>query len=215
MKVYGIYAIIPTEVFENRMSKLVYDKNKFRLSKNENYYYGLYAWTTKKKVVEEFLYIRNKDMYKVKEIKIPKEDERDFKLEFKFEELAYYNYKVGKEEYEVLTTLNEFTESCDNRSENLDELLYEKITNDVADYEILKKDLIKALDIIGYTTYYDIECGGNPEVTTDEEANDRLALASDSKSYNQTVYGRRYIDFTENEFEALLYIYEPMFMGVK
>lgn len=215
MKVYGIYAIIPTEVFENRMSKLVYDKNKFRLSKNENYYYGLYAWTTKKKVVEEFLYIRNKDMYKVKEIKIPKEDERDFKLEFKFEELAYYNYKVGKEEYEVLTTLNEFTESCDNRSENLDELLYEEITNDVADYEILKKDLIKALDIIGYTTYYDIECGGNPEVTTDEEANDRLALASDSKSYNQTVYGRRYIDFTENEFEALLYIYEPMFMGVK
>ena len=76
MKVYGIYAIIPTEVFESRMSKLVYDKNKFRLSKNENYYYGLYAWTTKKKVVKEFLDIRNKNMYKVQEIKSP-EDEKD------------------------------------------------------------------------------------------------------------------------------------------
>ena len=42
MKVYGIYALIPTEEFENRMSRLVYDKNRFKLSKRENYYYGLY-----------------------------------------------------------------------------------------------------------------------------------------------------------------------------
>lgn len=215
MKVYGIYAIIPTEEFESRMFRFVHDKHKFSLSKNGNYYYGLYAWTTKKKVVKEFLDIRNKDMYKVKELKIDKEDEKDFKLDFKFEELSYFNYKAGDDEYEVLSTLNEFTEACDNRSENLDDLFYDVITNVVADYEILKKDIIDALDIIGYTTYYDIECGGNPDVTSDEEANDRLALANDSRSYKQTVFGRRYVDFTENEFAALLYIYEPMFMGVR
>ena len=215
MKVYGIYALIPTEEFENRMSRLVYDKNRFKLSKRENYYYGLYAWTTKKKVVKEFLDIRNKNMYKVQEIKIPKEDEKDFKLDFKFEELAYYKYIAGKEEYEVLTTLNEFTESCDNRSENLSDLFYGKLTNEVADYMILKQDLIDALDIIGYTTYYDIECGGNPDVVTDEEAISRTDFAGYHVSFGQTVFGRNYVDFTENELAALLYIYGPMFVGVE
>ena len=215
MKVYGIYAIIPTEVFESRMFKFVYDKHKFSLSKNGNYYYGLYAWTTKKKVVKEFLDIRNKDMYKVKELKIDKEDEKDFELDYKFEELSYYNYIAGNEEYEVLTTLNEFTESCDNISENLNDLLYDILTNEVADYDILNQDLIDALDIIGYTSYYDIECGGNPDLVTDEEAITRREFAEYHESFRQTVFGRNYVDFTKNEFAALLYIYEPMFMGVK
>ena len=154
-------------------------------------------------------------MYKVQEIKIPKEDEKDFKLDFKFEELAYYKYIAGKEEYEVLTTLNEFTESCDNRSENLNDLLYDELTNEVADYMILKQDLIDALDIIGYTTYYDIECGGNPDVVTDEEAISRRDFAGYHVSFGQTVFGRNYVDFTENELAALLYIYGPMFVGVE
>ena len=48
-----------------------------------------------------------------------------------------------------------------------------------------------------------------------EETKHERDFAGYHVSFGQTVFGRKYVDFTENELAALLYIYGPMFVGVE
>ena len=63
MKLYLIYAIIPSNVFSTRIKYLIDNVKDFKTQGNDRV--GLYAWTTSKKILEEFLEGRDHDIYKV------------------------------------------------------------------------------------------------------------------------------------------------------
>ena len=71
------------------------------------------------------------------------------------------------------------------------------------DYEIFNDSIINALDIIGYTSEYDINHSNDDE---------RIERANFQESFNLTPLGNKRIDI-HTEANMLLYLYRVMFVG--
>ena len=93
------------------------------------------------------------------------------------------------------------------------EAYYEMSSRASEDYYPLNNTIIDALDMIGYTTDYDINFGGDDEVFDDEECYSRRDRASYNMSYQLAVEGSRYINLMANEFNAFMMLYAPLIFG--
>ena len=189
-KIYYIYAMIPEYIY-NQKIKYLLSSSQYDFRWKHGKMYGLYAWTTSKKMMKEFFEVRDNKIYNViKNDMYDKEELDRLKSNYPDLELGYRRYYYDDCENEedsilITSTKNEHI----NSTEFPEEYLYEfgPKASDEFVYYIFKDKIIKALDILGYTTSYDIEYGTEAE-------ND---AAQYNLSFNLTKYGNKHkIKFT-------------------
>lgn len=200
MKLYLIYAKIPESEFNKTIKYLIPNVYDYRWI-NEKFY-GLYAWTKSKSKLNDFLEVRYKKAFEVSKKNIDDDEYQMFKDHYNLLELVRHIYKYGnkKKEIEVVTTKNEEIESIGNGSENYND--FGPRVHPDANYRLFKDDIIHALDMIGYTSAYDL-CYGNME-----EADN----ASFNMSYNIGSMGST-IACKPSELELLVYLFYYTFYG--
>ena len=204
-KIYFIYASISEDVFNKRIKYFIDSRiiHKFRWKHGK--LYGMYAWTTDKKKVKDFLETRNGSIYTVikKDVEDKDEELKRLRREYGEQELNYYSFRHDDpEEMIILTTKNEYTISTDN----IEEYLYEfGGFNDYLkyDYRVFNEEIQLALDILNYNTQYDTNIGKT----------ESIEYARYNSSFRVTPLGRTMTDFTYNEANVLLYFFEYMFIG--
>ena len=205
-KIFYIYASIPESIYNKKVKYLISNTHDFRW-KHEKMY-GLYAWTTSKKIVKEFFEIRKNDIFTM--IKSDDYDDSELeRLEDRYSDLKlecrryYFDAKEDeKNSILIVSTKNEYV----NSTMNSEEYLYEfgPKPSEEFPYHIFKKKIIKALDTLGYTSKYDIEYGTEAEA---ESAQWNLT------GFNLTKYGQNYKIHFDNQMNILLYLYRYFFYG--
>ena len=205
-KIYYIYAIIPEQIYYSKIRYIIPNQHDYRLKHNSMY--GLYAWTTSKKITKEFFEVRNKSIYTlIKGDMIDKEDYKRMKEKYGELELDYRKYyydgntPIEEDSITIVSTKNEYIQSTEYVAENLYEFGPKSDIN--IHYSIFKDKIIKALDLLGYTTDYDIEYG------EDSDAD----CASYNLSFGLTKYGNKDITKNVNQMNILLFLFRFLFYG--
>lgn len=202
-KIYLIYVTIPEKVYNNRIKFLVSGEYNFRYKNGK--VYGLYAFTNKKKIVNEFFETRNGDIYNLVEKEL---DEHDYELlrtsyitlELKLRDYVFEDENGNEKSIEVVSTKDEFVNSTIDARENLYE--FGPKAHDIP-VDVFKDKLLESLSAIGYVSDYYTRYG------TDDERD----FESYQMSFGMSTYGKM-IHFTEtNTFNVLLYLFSYMFYG--
>ena len=203
MKVYFIYIAIPSNIFDGRIKYLMSNAADFR-HKNQ-VMFGLYCWTTKKKLVNEFFEVRENKAYTL----VPKElDEESLKklkdsyskIELKMRPYSHFiNNK--KTMVEIVSTKDEFVCSTIDYEEYINEFGPD-VYNDVP-LEIYKSKIYTALDTLGYINDYICRFGNEEE----------LECLTYNQSYGLTITGKKYKVRYEDNVNVLLYLFHFPFYG--
>ena len=234
-QVYLVYAKIPANLFNSKIHDFVSDKSKYILS--NNHYTGLYAWTTKKILLETFLDFREgaSKIYNVVKRKFTKEEFRIFSDEYRFEKMMYFripsrssydcDYSIGwvpnKNDLDIdknafFSTKDHSYQIVCTRSEfdNIFEYGHQYLLEYMyqiinAEYYIFKDEYKLALDYIGYCDIFNI--------THDDEEDDfyfeRSQTTDYQKSYNLSYYGNPSVDIFDNKVALFISIFYEMIVG--
>lgn len=213
MIIYCIYAAVPKKVFIDSVSGVIPNTKDWSYDDETEKYTGLYAWTKKKSLFNDFMNIRSGCKYY---IPLKKDFSKDEYMKFKE---VYSEYKLGYYEYDrgdtanisstiFPSTLFEFL--LTDSTEGYSEMYYNYMPEIMVDYHPFNQTLIDALDAISYTTEYDLMIGGDPECFTDDETTQRSEYAEYNKSYGFTVFGRRYFDICADKLQMLIQYIKSM-----
>lgn len=199
--IYIIYIKIDEDTF-NIFKYIIPNVHDFKW--RDDNFYGMYAWTTSKSKLSEFLEIREKSIFNISKKEIDDEEYKMFKSHYHLLELKRYDYnsnRTNKDEYvKVVTTKNEKIEVQDNGSENYNE--FGPAVSSLFNYKIFKKDIIQALDIVGYTGLYDVNYGNL----------DYMDAANYNKSYGLTPLGNSILT-NPSDLSLLVYLFYYTFYG--
>lgn len=204
-KIYFIYVTIPEKVFNTKVKYLISNSHNYRW-KNGNMY-GLYAWSTKKKLIKEFLEIRNNSIYTVINKEIDEDYYKEVKSTYGTSELKLLEYKhldsnKNLNTIEVVSTKDELRCSTIDHQEYLEEF-GPSVYSDLP-ITLFNDKLYVALDTIGYVSDYYSLYG------TDEEA-DYYAY---NKSFGLTCTGKSTKIFSDADtVNILLYLFHYLFYG--
>lgn len=219
-EVYLIYASIPSILFDSKLHDYVKDNTKYSL-KNGNYT-GLYAWTTKKSLLNEFLEFREnaKSMYTIITREFTKEEYYAFKSENEYEKLAYYRFyhnmeyckseSIEKYSTSILCTKEEYEEVYDQGEYHLLDYMTQIVNTE---YITFKDEFKLALDRIGYCDMFNRIIDGVDEDEFNEFYHDRHEMSEFNHSYNLSYYGNNLFDVCENKLAIFLNIYYEMIVG--
>ena len=237
-KVYLIYAKIPCILFDSKIHDFVNDVSKYKNTNNK--YIGLYAWTTKKILLNSFIEFRSgaKKIYNIIERKFTKEEFNQFRKENFHEELLYYqiptidNYedtefyigfeaskKNTKKEIQqffssknnqIVCTRCEFTNVIEYGHQYLMEYMCQIVD---AEYCVFKSEYQQALDYIGYCDIFNDVHDGYEDEGIDEFYSSRHECSDFNRSYGLSIYGnpRRYL--YENKLAIFISIFYEMIVG--
>ena len=172
-------------------------------------------------VITEFIKDRKeaKDLFILRTRKFYDLDQyKEFRSFHISEKLDYYQYettsvpaeKDGDHFVRMVTTKNEYICAV----EDGEEYMYSLSPELTVDYKPFKNKIINSLDYIGYTTEYDANYLIEPDEESESEEFDRIGVARDSASYNQTVRGNIYKSMSNNKAMCLVRIFEPLFTGL-
>lgn len=169
---YYVYTILPNDVYKKIFANPLYTtKLKLRFNYDTNEWYGLYAVTDKKEKVKEFLKLRKKEYFVVKNIKYEDETETKNKLD-KYKGLGLIisdqsmicdmkriNGKLKskpKKIHMMMTSIErEILYDCSDIGIIMESALDDNyITDDIPDPKIFTKDIQKLLEKIYYSTFY-------------------------------------------------------------
>lgn len=215
MKIFFIYAKIPQKVYDKRLKYII--SNQYDFEYKDGYMVGLYAWTKKKKICKEFFELRDGigNLYTIMEKDVNHSQyeyirEKYFELELLPHKYFYVTHINDVKEdmsmndrfMEVVSTKNEYKVSTNESSEYIHDF-GPKVEENYPNPRIFNSKTIEILDIIGYTTEYDILFG------TKEQSQYALDQFQDGK----TVYGHDIFLTGENELTNLLYLFKFMFFG--
>lgn len=179
-----------------------------KLEQNEDNmtYYGLYAITNNKKILEEFLSIHDKKYFLIRKKKITKEEYKFIKKEKLGYIINYNRYRIGKNKFYKLPTTNDehmhSSEDCEDMILNKMEDAYSKIVGDLPlfDYRFFNDEYSDLLEKIYFGTFFDLMSG-------DESKDD---VAGFNMSYGLTSDGNYRLDYELNTFETFVTIYSPI-----
>ena len=204
-KIYYIYAIIPEYLYNKKIKYLFSSQHDFRW-KHGNMY-GLYAWSTSKKKVKEFFEVREKSIYTVVKSDLYDDSEiarlKDMHSDLELKRRRYYYDDCKNDEDSILitSTKNEHVSSTEFSEEFINE--FGPQVSEMFSYSIFKDKVIRALDILGYTTRYDIEYGN------DQESD----LANYNLGFNLNTFGNPTRIKFDNQMNNLIYLYSYFFYG--
>ena len=204
---YIIYLSIDEYEFNQKIKFLLPINNSFRYKHGKMY--GMYAWTTKKKIVDEFMGTRKSGIFVVVTKSLEYDDGILSQFEFNYPEykLSWHKYKENRNDEnseckEIVTTKNEDVIIINEGLAYLVDLL----SNDMARLEPnkFKPSIANALDVLGYWNMMFIN---NGDSNTIDYVSNRL-------SYGISALGNRtYISEESfvNEYLLLLYLYSALF----
>jgi hypothetical protein len=220
-EVYLIYASIPSILFDNKIGDFVKDKMKYKF--HNNYYRGLYAWTTKKKILKEFLEVREgaKSMYTVIKREFSKNEFQEFKSENSYEELSYYTFYHDMDDdvtesditdnRTFVCTKEEYEETYDMGMQYMYDYMAQIVN---VDYLIFKDEFKMALDSIGYCdTFNRIYDGLSEYDDHDDFYFSRHEMTQFNNSYGLSYYGNEVVNICENKLVIFINIYYEMLVG--
>lgn len=92
MEVYLINIEIPINIFNLQYIYFIDNSEKY-VYKN-NIMYGLYAWSTDKTMVDEFMNTRSESVFKVRSKKVDKKGLKELKKKYKTHQLDLFMYKI-------------------------------------------------------------------------------------------------------------------------
>lgn len=200
--VYLLNTKIPRHIYDSYIKFILPTHDNFRACGNDMVE-GIYAWTDKKKYLNDFFELRPRDLYGIITIVFDdKEEFHKFSVDNKECRLDYHDFDSGSDDGKsigILTTFNEFIQVTENGSEYLEEFGINHL--DLVDYEIFNGKIIDALDELNYTYEFDSQYG-------DES---RLDNASFQSSYNLSSMGSRLQFNIRNEVNVLLHLYRFFF----
>lgn len=206
MKLYLIYASIDAYIYDSEIKFLLPNQSVFQ--REEMKMKGLYAWTTKKKLLNEFREARDESniyMYLKKEIDT--EEFKIFKSDYNMLELKSYGYFKGYDEkheseyINIVSTKNEFIviteEGVTYIQEDLDEML---LNLDI--YRCFNDKMMKAITLLGLKYQCDNMYG-------DEELVDYINYQMSFDVSDSIIKPKDW----KNEFSMLIYLFQYMFIG--
>lgn len=229
MKIYLVYAKIP-DYLKGWAEDTIEDFNFNYHSQDDSCnYVGLYAWTIREKEFNEFKETRSSDFFVYKESKITKDELKSFRKVMPDREMLRHSFAIvvgGKaKEYKdkktkhgitMVLVSDEFNKLTLAHDGYIAETYYEMTTRALEDYYLFNEDIKLALDVIGYTTDYDITFAGDDYLFDDEERSYRNECASYNLSYQLSSYnGNPYINLMANEFNSFTILYAPLIFGKK
>lgn len=202
-RIYFIYVSIPELIF-NKAKFIIAKTERFRSKKGKTF--GLYAWTTDKNILGEFLEVRNNEIYSITKKEIEKDEFKTVKSEYPSQELKRYKYYLDdseddKKSIDIVSTKFEYINSTVDGQENIYEFgpnVYED-----APYQIFNDEIIEALDFLGYTDKYDLTYGDG----------DRIDQVSYNNSFGLTALEKNKRIKFDNQMNILLYLYRFFFYG--
>ena len=207
-RIYLIYLKLPKDIYYNMCDYIgpKYILSGFKVY-NKKYYIGFYAYTDKKSILKRFLKERNDKIFKVNKVNI---DDDDFDDAIKTSKLK----KIKYSDVLVISNENEYTASVIDVDINMMEHGPCKYAN--IDYNIFNSDIIAALDVLSYTTLYDMYNIENIEVNnlSNELLNEieyRNDLAMFNASFNLSPLGSKIISYDNDEFACFIYLYRYLF----
>lgn len=225
-KIYLIYVSIPRSVFDDGVKFILSNQQEFTYDDTKGMY-GLYAWSNKKDIIEEFFEGRVNKIYDLKTIEFDDKDEyKKFKSDKSQLRLDYRDYLIDKsivdgmvssrihgdipskeltadDIVKIVTTQNEHYQTTEEGDENLYE--FGPKPSDFFDYMIFNDKIIKALDWLNYSSKYD-------DLYSDK---DRREWSNYNKSFNMSLSGNYIMDKFNNEINILLYLFHYFFYGKK
>lgn len=205
MLIYKIYIILPKEIYNTLVPSFP------ELNEHQFVCSGLYAWTDSKKALKEFFKLRNRKYFKVKKEYVTDDFLDNIKKEnevIQKKRLLYLNYGIGQinKEISILSTIEE-SELSEEFALNIFYVL------DMCNYMLFKESYIVALDLISYTSQYDLNCLNDNDVADTDEYDRRFETAADLMSYDMTVVsGKKCVDFTSNIFSAFLFLFKDILL---
>lgn len=110
----------------------------------------IYAYTTKKKLAEDFMLTRNMENYFMKEFNLTKDELNDLYNVNMRADLEYMDMMIGYKEIKVPVTLEE----SKNIRSFYDTMEYKLFQNTWIDVEPLKRKYINALELLLYNAFY-------------------------------------------------------------
>lgn len=210
-KVYLLYIILSITEYKDKYYTILEKPHQYK-KLDEERMIGLYAFTTKKSYMKEFLKVRNKKRFYLKTVEMEEDEFHEWRIDNLTFELSKYPIPTDKTKENnviVLCTKYEYIMVTENTKELLIEQFQPYLT---VDYMVFTEEYQKALDIIGYTTMYDIIVGGDPNIFSEEEMEERVDYANYNLSFNQTIYGKLYpINFV-NQFNLFISLFRFSFM---
>lgn len=205
MKVYKLYAKIPKDVFETKLRFLVPNSSDYTLD-DKGYYIGLYGVCKKKSVLKEFLELRNKSVFIIKEDDID-DDTMQFRvysnLEIVRSSLNTFDHENMKpNKIKVAIVLNEKTSCTDYPREYLNEM-YPSVYDELP-VSLFNKKIIDCLEVLGYSSRYYSDYGSL----------NMKELATFNDNYYLSPNGFTLITKNDpDQLGFLLYLYKYTFFG--
>ena len=220
-EVYLIYASIPSTLFDCKLHDFVHDSTKYSLK--NMYYTGLYAWTTKKELLEEFLEFRQgaKSIYKVIKREFEKDDYQEFKLDNEYEELNYYKKYNNRDDFRtdsinstlanIICTKAEYENAYDIGAQYLFDYMSRIIS---AEYLVLKDEYKLSLDHVGYCDMFNrLHDGIDDNDEYNEFYYNRYEFTNYNEGFGLSFYGQPLIDICKNNLLIFINIYYEMIVG--
>lgn len=224
---YLVYANVPSILFENAYKHIIGNSWEYeQMNVNGNsVYHGLYAWTSKKSLLNEFLKYRDPATYQIKECyddeyiqTVLKEKYWNQKIDTYtlvalygkgnfsngYDILEAYRHNTKKSDdvktFNVIMTKEEYVNCTEYREENwLDFGLHAEMR-----YDIFTDEFIQLLDEIGYTLIHDIYYTNNQQIRD---------CACYMLSFDVSPFGNEINLSLANEMSAFLLYYRPLIFG--
>lgn len=217
MKIYNIYVKIPSRYIEvdymsdenpllHKYTYYLTDIEKiYQLRHNDQYYTGLYAWTTDKKLLKVFLNDRPSSIYNVVKDNIDEYEfiNRYYKThQLKERKYTYINEKGEMGSMKIVSTKFEY-EAVSDPTRILNDIFVQIVHYD---YRLFNADIIDALDYLGYTKFYD------RMFRYDDD--DWMEFIDYNESFGVTASGHKdYFTFS-NQVNLLIYLFDYFFTGI-
>ena len=191
-KIYAVSCYIP---FNDPNERICFYEGVFN-EKNRGYLAPIYGWSKSKEFVQKFILTHKKELLRFKILEYNDVELSLFINLYRDLEIKYLEYSISDlKTVEILSTECERKIICYTSSEFAETYVY-----DIGvDYSIFRWKYIFALDLLSYTTLYDIYQGGDPRFTPEEKMDKRMEIASHNLSYNLTIHGNAVNIITETD----------------
>lgn len=201
--VYFIYVAIPYDIFDSKIKYMISNPNSYKYKHDKKF--GLYAWTTKKSLVKNFLETRVSNIYTFVDKEVTDEFLKDLKsnngaLQLEIRDFEYIKNKKIKHA-EIISTKDEWRCSCMDAREYIEE--FKPIPKEEFNINIYNSKVFDALDKIGYISDYMIYYGNSDEIDFE---NYNLAYGVTGRG---NCISHKHID----NVNVLLYLFHYLFYG--
>lgn len=200
MRIYKLYLRVKQEEYDSFFHLIIPNWYYYDFYEKDNRFIGLYAWTDSKEILYQFFEFRKLKRFWIDKVKMSKKEFETFRVEQK--EFQLVEEEIYDETF--ILPIHERETICNTGSE----MLAEYIQRYGYDYEFFQEKFIESLDSMGYTTYFDLYVGGDPDFVTLECIQERMETSDYNLSFGLTTNGNVLYRLDEDPIGLFLLFYK-------